>query len=147
MYTYVLYELFSSITLCAAFLCKRVHLSCVFSNKLTYLQDNLTVMELFHKTAACHSKTQRVSDVKCPSHQCMSNKQRPNLQNILWQSYDSLMIMPKLWSTYDRRLICKTSHKECKTFLRYDPLAKSWDRLTFPRKLAYYILKRNLSTL
>jgi len=33
----------------------------------------------------------------------------PDLQNILRQSYDYLTIMPKLRSTYDRRLIYKTS--------------------------------------
>ena len=45
--------------------------------------------------------------------------QGPDLQNILRQSYDYLTIMPKLRSTYDGRLICKTSYKECKAFLRY----------------------------
>ena len=33
--------------------------------------------------------------------------QGPDLQNILRQSYDYLTIMPKLRSTYDRRLIQK----------------------------------------
>jgi len=37
-------------------------------------------------------------------------------------SYDSLMIMPKLRSTYDGRLIYKT---ERKAFLRYDSVAIS----------------------
>ena len=36
----------------------------------------------------------------------------PDLQNILRQSYDYLTIMPKLRSTYDRRLIYKTSYNE-----------------------------------
>ena len=47
----------------------------------------------------------------------------PDVQNILWQSHDYLMIMPKLRSTYDRRLIHKPSYEECKAFLRHDSLA------------------------
>ena len=50
--------------------------------------------------------------------------QGPDLQNILRQSYDYLMIMPKLRSTYDGRLIYKTSYEGRKAFLRYDSLAK-----------------------
>jgi len=42
----------------------------------------------------------------------------PDLQNILLQSYDYLTIMRKLRSTYDERLIYKTSYKGRKTFLR-----------------------------
>ena len=42
----------------------------------------------------------------------------PDLQNILRQCYDYLTIMPKLRSTYDGRLIYKTSYKECKASLR-----------------------------
>jgi len=48
----------------------------------------------------------------------------PDLQNILRQSYDYLTIMPKLRSTYDERLICKTSYEGRKAFLGYDSLAK-----------------------
>ena len=48
----------------------------------------------------------------------------PDLQNILRQSYDYLTIMPKLRSTYDGRLISKTSYEGRKAFLRYDSLAK-----------------------
>ena len=48
----------------------------------------------------------------------------PDLQNILRQSYDDLTIMPKLRSTYDRRLIYKTSYKGRKAFLKYDLLTK-----------------------
>ena len=40
----------------------------------------------------------------------------PDLQNILRQSYDYLTIMPKLRSTYDGRLIYKTSYNEWKAF-------------------------------
>ena len=47
-----------------------------------------------------------------------------DLQNILRQSYDYLMIMPKLRSTYDERLIYKTSCEGRKAILRYDLLAK-----------------------
>jgi len=48
----------------------------------------------------------------------------PNLQNILRQSYDFRTIMRKLRSTYDGRLIYKTSYEGRKAFLRYDSLAK-----------------------
>jgi len=48
----------------------------------------------------------------------------PDLQNILRQSYDYLTIMPKLRSTYDGRLVYKTSYEGRKAFLRYDSLAK-----------------------
>jgi len=41
----------------------------------------------------------------------VGRKQRPDLQNILRQSYDYLTIMPKLRSTYYGRLINKTSHE------------------------------------
>jgi len=34
------------------------------------------------------------------------------------------MIIPKLRSTYDGRLIYQTSYEEGKAFLRYDSLAK-----------------------
>jgi len=44
-------------------------------------------------------------------------------------SYDSLTIMRKLRSTYDGRLIYKTSYEGRKAFLRYDSLAKLQDRL------------------
>ena len=40
----------------------------------------------------------------------------PDLQNILRQYYDYLTIMPKLGSTYDGRLIYKTSYHERKAF-------------------------------
>jgi len=59
-----------------------------------------------------------------------------DLQNILRQSYDYLTIMSKLRSTYDGRIIFyKTFYEECKDFLRYDSIAKSYD-----------IPKTNLST-
>jgi len=44
------------------------------------------------------------------------SNQGPDLQNILRQSYDYLMIMPKLRSTYDGRLIYKTFYNEWKAF-------------------------------
>jgi len=40
-------------------------------------------------------------------------------------SYDYLTIMPKLRSTYDGRLIHKTSYEGRKAFLGYSSLAKS----------------------
>ena len=43
---------------------------------------------------------------------------KPDLQNILRQSYDYLTIMPKLRSTYDGRLTYKTSYDEWKAFHR-----------------------------
>jgi len=48
---------------------------------------------------------------------CAAVRLGPDLQNILRQSYDYLTIMPKLRSTYDRRLIYKTSHEGRKAFL------------------------------
>ena len=42
---------------------------------------------------------------------CFSKIQGPDLQNVLRQSYDYLTIMPKLRSTYDERLIYKTSYE------------------------------------
>ena len=48
----------------------------------------------------------------------------PDLQNILRQSYDYLKIMQKLRSTYDGRLIFKTSYNEWKAFHRQDSRAK-----------------------
>jgi len=45
-------------------------------------------------------------------------EQGPDLQNILRQSYDYLTIMPKLRSTYDGRLVCKTCYSEWKAFHR-----------------------------
>jgi len=44
--------------------------------------------------------------------------QGPDLQNILRQSYDYLTIMLKLRSTYDGRLIYKTSDNEWKAIHR-----------------------------
>jgi len=44
---------------------------------------------------------------------------------ILRQSYDYLTIMPKLRSTYDGRLIYKTSYEERKDFLMCNSLSKS----------------------
>ena len=55
--------------------------------------------------------------------------QAPDLQNILRQSYDYLTIMAKLRSTYDGRLIHKTSYEGRKAFLGYDSLAESKNRL------------------
>ena len=53
-----------------------------------------------------------------------STNQGPDLQNILRQSYDYLTIMPKLRSTYDGRLIYKTSYEGRNAFRRYDSLAR-----------------------
>jgi len=44
----------------------------------------------------------------------------PDLQNVLRLSYDNA----KLRSTYDGRLIYKTSYEGCKAILGYDSLAK-----------------------
>ena len=52
-------------------------------------------------------------------------KQWRNLPNISRQSYDYLMITPKLRSTYDGRLVHQTSYEEHKAFLRHDSIAKS----------------------
>ena len=61
------------------------------------------------------------SDVIC----CRPIALGPDLQNILRQSYDYLTIMPKLRSTYDGRLIYKSSYEERSDFCRYDSHAKS----------------------
>jgi len=59
-----------------------------------------------------------------------------------------LTIMPKLRSTCDGRLICKTSYKECKAFLRYDLFTTHLQscKIAFPRESAYDIPERNLCT-
>jgi len=44
--------------------------------------------------------------------------QKPNLQNILRQSYDYLTTMPKLRSTYDGRLIDETAYNKWKPIHR-----------------------------
>ena len=51
--------------------------------------------------------------------------QGPDLPNILRQSYDDLTIMTNYRSTYDRRLIQKTSWEGRKASLGYNSLAKS----------------------
>ena len=53
------------------------------------------------------------------SRGCACGSQGPDLENILRQSYDYHTIMPKLRSTYDKRLMYKTS------FLGYNSLAES----------------------
>jgi len=60
-------------------------------------------------------------------------------------SYDNLTIMPKLRSTYDGRLIYKTSYEGRKAFLGYDSLAKCECKIVEDNvsKLAYDTLKRN----
>ena len=66
----------------------------------------------------------KLSKVKPIQQQSSRRYQPPDLQHILLQSYDYLTIMPKLRSTYDKRLIYRTSYEERKAFLRYDLLAK-----------------------
>ena len=51
-------------------------------------------------------------------YSCAAVNQGPDLQSILRQSYDYLTIMPKLRSTYDWRVIYKTSYNEWKAFHR-----------------------------
>ena len=53
-----------------------------------------------------------------PDNRKIFVNQGPDLQNILRQSYDYLTIMPKLRSTYDGRLIYKTTYNEWKAFHR-----------------------------
>jgi len=60
-----------------------------------------------------------------PVHKKTNNEvQVSDLQNISRQYYDYLTIMPKLRSTYHKRLIYKT-YTERRAFIRYDSLAKS----------------------
>jgi len=66
----------------------------------------------------CLPVRESISGAKCTC-------QVPDLQDISRQSYDYLMIMPKLRSTYDRRLIHRTSYEGLKAFLGYNSLAKS----------------------
>ena len=60
----------------------------------------------------------------CSLRRSSPGRHGPDFQNILRQSYDYLSIMPKLRSTYDGRLIYKTSYERRKAFLWYDSLAK-----------------------
>ena len=62
-------------------------------------------------------------DAPLPKHRQQFVFPGPDLQNILRQSYDYLTIMPKLRSTYDGRLIYKSSYEGRKAFLGYDSLA------------------------
>ena len=56
---------------------------------------------------ACCRRDLRRPSLRLPHHNITSalTNQRPDLQNILRQSYDCLTIMPKSRSTYDGRLI------------------------------------------
>ena len=67
----------------------------------------------------------------------------PDLQNILRQSYDNV----KVRSTYDGRLIYKTSYEERKVFLRYT-IHLQYRKIAgdSARKLACDIPERNPST-
>jgi len=90
-----------------------------------------------HEVAAgyahCSNARQRSSDGKarpnCWSRSRTTPKfsgvQGPDLQNILRRSYDYLTMMPKLRSTYDGRLVYKTSYNEWNAFHRHDSRAKS----------------------
>jgi len=49
----------------------------------------------------------------------------PDLQNIFGQSYDNAEVTINLRSTYDGRLIYKTSYNEWEAFHRQDSRAKS----------------------
>jgi len=76
------------------------------------------------------------------------NGQGPDLQNILRQSYDHLTIMPKLRWTYHGCLIYKTFYKkDARLFLGKIHLQNHNIVRDSVRKLAYDILKRNLTTL
>ena len=70
----------------------------------------------------------------------------PDLQNILRQSYDYLMIMQKLRSTYDGHLIYKTSYNEWKAFIGKIHVQNRNIVGDSVRKLAYNIPERNFST-
>jgi len=73
--------------------------------------------------------------------------QRPDLQNILRQSYDNLTIMPKLRSTYDGRLFYQTHYEGHEAFLSTIHLQYRNIVGDSVRKLAYDIPKRNHSSL
>jgi len=61
-------------------------------------------------------------------------------------SYDNLTIMPKLRSTYDVRLIYKTSYSEWKDFIAKIHVQNRNIVGNRVRKLAYDIPDRNFST-
>jgi len=82
---------------------------------------------------------------RCRLHSYLLEYQGPDLQNILRQSYDYLTTMPKLRSTYDRRLIHKTSYEGRKLFAC--KIIKSSADSVSTIHVAYDIPKRNLSTL
>jgi len=70
----------------------------------------------------------------------------PDLQNILRQSYDYLMIVPKLRSTSNGQLIYKTSYERARLFLSTVHLQNHkivWDSV---HEVEYNIPNRNLST-
>ena len=77
-------------------------------------------------------RTDRQTDARrfyrlCPAYYATRfrlNDLGPDLQNISRQSYDYLTLTPKLRSTYDGRLIYKTSYGGRKAFLRCNSLAK-----------------------
>jgi len=70
-----------------------------------------------------------LKDDWCPADKSTTHNKQQNrvsiCKNILRQSYDDITILPILRSTYEGRVIYKTSYDERKTFLGYDSLAES----------------------
>ena len=58
-----------------------------------------------------------------------TGKVRQSETDVLPLCYDYVTILPNLRSTYDCRLIYKTSYEGRRAFLRYSSLAESYDRL------------------
>jgi len=82
------------------------------SNAQTTLIDTVTVRLMLWVVRLS------VCDAGASSCGCLNGSTRGPIykKNILRQSYDCLTIIPKLPSTYDGRLIYKTSYNEWKAF-------------------------------
>ena len=87
----------------------------------------------------CHC--QHISEKSLTNHSIVRTNQLGPIYNIC---YDSLTIMPELRSTYDRRLIYKTSYEGRK--VRFTCKVVRSSETVFAKKLAYDIPKRNFST-
>jgi len=124
--------------------CRSVYGVCVLfwnCTRKSYARKERTpkiTLMLFIPTGTSCSKTSQfpLSPLDCSRYNCrltvgyrhLANRMKtmrhnatvanpgPDLQNILRQSYDYLTIMPKLRSTYDERLIYKTSYEGRKAF-------------------------------
>jgi len=79
-----------------------------------HLQHN--VSRIIHMQ--CHAQLLRLTVLTTRISSTSTVDLGPDLQNILRQSYDYLTITPQLRSTYDGRVIYKTSYNGWKAFHR-----------------------------